>query len=55
MISDRPYRKALGHERALAEIRKGRGRQFAPDAVNAFLVMMADGAESNEKAASEQF
>jgi HD-GYP domain-containing protein (c-di-GMP phosphodiesterase class II) len=37
MTSDRPYRKALSHEEACDEILKGRGTQFAPDIVDAFL------------------
>jgi GAF domain-containing protein len=37
MNSDRPYRKALGREAALAELRAGAGKQFDPKAVEAFL------------------
>lgn len=36
ITSDRPYRRALGHAEALAEIRAGRGTQFDPDVVDAF-------------------
>jgi putative nucleotidyltransferase with HDIG domain len=36
MTSDRPYRKALGHDAALAEIRRGRESQFDPGVVEAF-------------------
>ncbi len=35
--SDRPYRKAMSIEHAIKIIRKGRGSQFAPSVVNAFL------------------
>jgi len=36
MTSDRPYRPAMPVEEALAELRRGAGRQFWPDAVEAF-------------------
>jgi HD-GYP domain-containing protein (c-di-GMP phosphodiesterase class II) len=37
MTSNRPYRKALPFEVALNEISKGKGTQFDPEIVNAFL------------------
>jgi len=37
MMSHRPYRAALGLERALAEIEEGKGRLFDPAAVDACL------------------
>jgi PAS domain S-box-containing protein len=37
LTSDRPYRKAMGHEEARAIIVEGRGTQFDPDLVDAFL------------------
>jgi putative two-component system response regulator len=37
MTSDRPYRKALSFEKAMAEIRRCRGSQFDPVIVEAFL------------------
>jgi putative nucleotidyltransferase with HDIG domain len=37
MTSDRPYRKALPHEVALIELRRGAGTQFDPVVVDAFL------------------
>jgi HD-GYP domain-containing protein (c-di-GMP phosphodiesterase class II) len=37
MTSDRPYRKALSSEIALAELRRGAGRQFDPDLVETFI------------------
>ncbi|PCI37285.1 MAG: hypothetical protein COB53_07030 [Elusimicrobia bacterium] len=38
MNSDRPYRKALGREKASEELRKGSGTQFDPKVVDAFLI-----------------
>jgi HD-GYP domain-containing protein (c-di-GMP phosphodiesterase class II) len=37
MTSDRPYRKALPHEIALAELERGAGKQFDPAVVEAFI------------------
>lgn len=36
MTSDRPYRKALSQETALAELRRGASHQFSPEVVDAF-------------------
>ena len=41
MTSDRPYRKALPLEVALAEIRDKRGSQFCPSVVDALDRVMA--------------
>ena len=35
MTNDRPYRKACGHAEAVEEVLRCRGRQFAPDIVDA--------------------
>lgn len=35
LTNDRPYRRACSHEKAMAEIMRWRGRQFAPDVVDA--------------------
>ena len=43
MTSDRPYRRALGHEEALAEIRRCAGSQFDPAVVAAFEAVVAAG------------
>lgn len=37
MMSDRPYRVALGHDEAVAELRAGSGTQFDPQLVEAFV------------------
>ncbi len=37
MTSDRPYRAAMGRERALAEILDGAGTQFDPDVARTFM------------------
>ncbi len=37
MLSDRPYRRALSREAAVAELQKGAGAQFDPKVVEAFL------------------
>ncbi len=39
MTSDRPYRAALSFEDAVARISEGRGRQFDPVVVDAFLAV----------------
>lgn len=37
MVSERPYRKPLSHEEAIAEIKKHTGKQFDPSLVEVFL------------------
>ncbi|MER7005987.1 diguanylate cyclase [Dactylosporangium sp. NPDC000555] len=44
MRCDRPYQAALGEEQAREELLRGRGGQFAPDAVDAFLALHEQGA-----------
>jgi putative nucleotidyltransferase with HDIG domain len=41
MTTDRPYHRALTPEEALAEVHKGRGTQFSPTVVDAFLAAAA--------------
>jgi putative nucleotidyltransferase with HDIG domain len=43
MTSDRPYRKALGAERAVDEISRGAGSQFDPEVVTCLLELHAGG------------
>lgn len=42
MLSDRPYRKAIGHEAAVAELRAQAGIQFDPDLVELFCSSFAE-------------
>lgn len=42
MTSDRPYRGAMGVERALAEIQGGAGSQFDPEVVRVFVQMIRE-------------
>ena len=42
MTSDRPYRKALSKEYAIAEIVKGSGKQFDPEVVKIFLEVVSN-------------
>lgn len=38
MVSDRPYRKGLGIDKAIEEIRINRAKQFCPSVVDAFII-----------------
>jgi HD-GYP domain-containing protein (c-di-GMP phosphodiesterase class II) len=39
MTTDRPYHRALSPSQAMAEVREGRGTQFAPAVVDAFFAI----------------
>jgi diguanylate cyclase (GGDEF)-like protein len=43
MIAGRPYRDAVSHEEALAELRRHAGVQFDPEIVELFATLFADG------------
>jgi len=43
MTSDRPYRPAISPEAACAELKKGKGKQFNPTVVDAFLNLLNKG------------
>jgi HD-GYP domain-containing protein (c-di-GMP phosphodiesterase class II) len=43
MTTDRPYQRAFTWEEAAAELRNGRGSQFAPDVVDAFFQALRRG------------
>jgi diguanylate cyclase (GGDEF)-like protein len=47
MTSDRPYRQALSHETALAELKSNAGTQFDPEAVKRFFLMINSDAFSS--------
>lgn len=42
MTSDRPYRKAMSTEQALAELVRLKGQQFSPEVVDAFMEIVAE-------------
>jgi diguanylate cyclase (GGDEF)-like protein/PAS domain S-box-containing protein len=42
MTTDRPYRRALSHQEAVAELKRGAGRQFDPKLVEIFLGLIGD-------------
>ena len=52
MTSDRPYRRALTREEALAEVARGAGTQFDPEIVRVFLELFAKPVELPAAAAS---
>lgn len=43
MVHDRPYKTALTHDQALAELRSNAGTQFDPEVVNVFCAVYAEG------------
>jgi response regulator RpfG family c-di-GMP phosphodiesterase len=43
MVHERPYKEALTHEQALAELRRNAGTQFDPEIVNVFCTIYAQG------------
>jgi putative nucleotidyltransferase with HDIG domain len=47
MTSDRPYRKALGHDAACAELRRCRGTQWDPRIVDAFIDLVSEPADAH--------
>jgi HD-GYP domain-containing protein (c-di-GMP phosphodiesterase class II) len=53
MTSDRPYRKALDTEKALAEVLRCRGAQFDPKVVEAFMDIYPSWVRQREEMAEE--
>ena len=54
MTTDRPYRKGLSWEVAVAEIRNGIGTQFDPEMAKAFLATAAKGRRDSQHYSQEQ-
>jgi HD-GYP domain-containing protein (c-di-GMP phosphodiesterase class II) len=52
MISPRPYRRALTHEHALAEVQDGAGSQFDPVAAELFVEAWSEGWDTWQRAAA---
>lgn len=55
MTTDRPYRIAIGHERAVKELAEMAGTQFDPDVVKALLSIVEGGAEVLNRRITEDF
>ena len=53
MTTDRPYRKALALDVAIGELRVNSGTQFAPDVVEALIVVVTRDAPAWELALAE--
>lgn len=55
MTTDRPYRQAIGHVRAIEELRKLSGTQFDPAVVDALLSITEDGGKEMDKVIADHF
>jgi ribonuclease P protein subunit RPR2 len=55
MTSDRPYRGAIGVDRALSEIRAGSGTQFDPEIVSVFVDMIERDPPEDDEAFARAF
>lgn len=55
MTTDRPYRQAIGHVRAIEELRKLSGTQFDPQVVEALLSITEDGGKEMDKVIADHF
>lgn len=56
MTTDRPYRKAIGHDQAIAELKRMAGKQFDPKVVDALLSLVEGGSEEiNRLIRDEEF
>lgn len=52
MTSDRPYREAMAHDEAMAEVRRHSARQFDPAVVEAFEALMLEHPELRQSTAA---
>ncbi len=55
MTTDRPYRKSIGHDKAMAELTKMTGAQFDPKVVEALFAIIGPGGHELDRVISEQF
>ncbi|MCW5823696.1 MAG: response regulator [Cyanobacteria bacterium TGS_CYA1] len=55
MTTDRPYRKAVGHEGAIIELKKLKGTQFDPKVVDAFLSIGEESASAINDMIKKEF
>ncbi|MBS1992537.1 MAG: response regulator [Cyanobacteria bacterium SZAS LIN-2] len=55
MTTDRPYREAIGHERAVAELKKMSGKQFDPAVVDALMAFIGDDGREIDRVLAEEF
>lgn len=51
MCLDRPYRKAMPHDRVLSELVAGAGKQFDPEITHVFVDMLLEEQLQKRKAA----
>jgi len=55
MTTDRPYREAIGHDRAVDELKRMSGKQFDPSVVEALLSILGDQGANLELMIKEEF
>jgi HD-GYP domain-containing protein (c-di-GMP phosphodiesterase class II) len=54
MSSDRPYRRALGSDKVLEELRNGAGSQFDPELVKVFIGLIESGFPEGQEQVPEE-